>query len=162
MKTKLCAGIVALCAGVPALLAAFTPGGAAYTKRVETTLLSEPKMMAAPVTRLGYAKKLKVEAVQGLWVRVSEGKSTGWVFNGNLAEEKPSETKGLDGLPLSASNTSASAAARPLSEVAKEYANRHNLGNAQAEIDWLRQQCIEISDGEVDRYLEEHKKGEYQ
>ncbi|MDB6094229.1 MAG: hypothetical protein JWM32_1791 [Verrucomicrobia bacterium] len=162
MNTKLCAGLVALCAGVPALPAAFTAGAVAYTKRVETVLLSEPKMLASPVTRLAYAKKLKVESVQGAWVKVSEGKNSGWIFGGNLSDEKPSEAKGLDGLSLGASKTSATAAARPLTEAGEAYAKRQNLGNASGDIEWMTQQCHDLSDQELERFLEEQKKGEYQ
>lgn len=162
MKTKLCVGIVAACAGVPALFAAFVAGGAAYTKRIETALLSEPKALATPVSRVGFAKKLKVETVQGAWVRVTEGRNAGWVFSGNIAEEKPADNKGADGISMGASKTSATAAARPLTEAGEEYAKRKNLGSAAEDLDWMLKQCGDLSDHEVDQYLEEKKKGEFQ
>ena len=162
MKTKTCAGLATLLATAVALPAAFAPGGTAYTKRVETALLSEPKMLAAPVTRLTYAKKLKVEEVSGAWVRVSDGPHAGWIFGGNLAEEKPSETRGLDGLPIAASQTSASAAARPLVPAAEEYSARHGLGHAAEDLAWLTQQDAAITHAVVHEFLRTHKKGEFQ
>ena len=57
MKTKFCAWIVVLGATVTALTAAFAPGGVAYTKRIETALLAEPQMLAAPVARLAYDER---------------------------------------------------------------------------------------------------------
>lgn len=162
MKTKTCAGLATLLATAVALPAAFAPGGTAYTKRVETALLTEPKMLAAPVTRLTYAKKLKVEEVSGAWVRVSTGPQAGWIFGGNLAEEKPSETRGLDGLPIAASATSASAAARPLVPAAEEYSERHALGHAAEDLAWLTQQDATLTPAAVQEFMQAQKKGEFQ
>lgn len=162
MKTKTCAGLATLLATAIALPAAFAPGGTAYTKRVETALLTEPKMLATPLTRLAYAKKLQVEAVSGAWVRVSDGSRTGWIFGGNLAEEKPSETRGLDGLPVAASATSAAAAARPLVPAAEEYSRRRGLGNAAEDLVWLAQQEATLTPAAVQEFLQTQKKGEFQ
>lgn len=161
MKPKYWSWIMAWCALATALLAAFAPGGTAYTKRVETALLSEPQMLATPVARLAYAKALKVEAVKGAWVRVSEGKNSGWVFGGNLAEEKPSEVRGLDGLPFAASETSAAAAARPLMPASEEYSTRHSLGKAAEDLTWLAQQKAASPPAAVQAFLQEQKKGEF-
>jgi hypothetical protein len=144
------------------LSAAFTAGGAAYTKRVETALLAEPKVLAPTVARVPYGKKLKVEEVQGAWLRVSNGRKAGWVFAGNLADAKPSETRGIDGLPLAASETSASTAARPLTPVSEEYSERHGLTDAADDLNWLREQLGGISDEDVQTFLREQKKGEFQ
>ena len=161
MKAKSWAWLAAVCATAGTLPAAFAPGGAAYTKRIDTALLAEPQMLAPAVAHVTYAKKLKVESLKGAWVRVNDGKAAGWVFGGNLAEEKPSETKGLDGLPFAASETSASTAARPLVPAAEEYSERHNLGNAAADLAWLTEQCAAIKPGDVQAFLQDQKKGEF-
>jgi len=162
MKAKHCGWLATLLATVTLLPAAFAPGGEAYTKRVETALLAEPNMVAATVSRMGYAKKLKVEAVKGAWVRVSDGKTAGWVFAGNLAEEQPSEIRGLDGLPVAASETTAAAAARPLVPAAEEYSARRGLTKAADDLTWLTQQSAAITPADVKAFLQEKKKGEYQ
>lgn len=144
------------------LPAAFAPGGAAYTKRVETALLAQPTMLATPVGRVAYAQQLKVEEIKGAWLKVSDGRKSGWVFSGNLAEEKPSETRGLDGLPVAASETSAAAAARPLVPAAEEYSTRRGLGKAAEDIAWLNQQAGAVQADDVKAFLQEQKKGEYQ
>lgn len=162
MKTKFPVGAIVLLTTAAGLSAAFSPGGTAYTKRVETALLSEPKMLATPTARVPYATKLKVEHVQGAWLQVSDGKKSGWVFGGNLAEEKPSETRGLDGLPLAASQTSAATAARPLTPASEQYSGRHGLQTAADDLNWLDQQRAAISPEQVQAFLESHKKGEFQ
>jgi hypothetical protein len=162
MKLKPCTWLAVALALAPVLTAALAVGGAAYTKRAETALLAEPQMLATPVARIAYAKKLKVEAVKGPWVRVSEGKSAGWVFSGNLAEEAPSETRGLDGLPLAASETSAAAAARPLVPAAEEYAARHGLAQPAEDLKWLAEQKAATKPEDVQAFLKEQRKGEYQ
>lgn len=162
MKTKLCAWFAASLATVTLLPAAFAPGGEAFTKRVETALLAEPNALAKPVARVGYAQSLKVETVKGAWLRVSDGKTSGWVFAGNLAEEKPSETRGLDGLPVAASETTAAAAARPLVPAAEDYSTRRGLGKAAEDLAWLSQQAGVVKPDDVKAFLQEKKKGEFQ
>ena len=162
MKTKLPVGALVLVTTVAGLSAGFAPGGAAYTKRVETALLSEPKMLATATTRVPYATRLKVEDVQGNWLRVSDGRKTGWVFGGNLTEEKPSETRGLDGLPLAASQTSAATAARPLTPASEQYSGRHGLETAASDLIGRYQQRGVSTPEKVQAFLEAHKKGEFQ
>lgn len=163
MKPKfLFAAIFVTVASTALLPAAFTVGGTAYTKRVETALLSEPRMLASPVTRLPYAAKLKVEETKGPWLRVSDGRNSGWVFGGNLADAKPSETRGLDGLPVAASETTAAAAARPLMDASQEYSQRHGLTNAADDLTWLNEQRTKVTDEEVQAFLRSQKKGEFQ
>ena len=142
--------------------AVFTAGRDAYTKRVETALLSEPKMLAKPVAQLPYAQKLRVEEVQGSWLRVSDGRRSGWVFAGNLAEQKPSATKGLDGLPLAASATTASTAARPLTPTSSDYSERRGLADAAADLQWLEQQHALLPTPTIQEFLKTEKKGEFQ
>jgi hypothetical protein len=142
--------------------AALTPGGTAYTKRLETTLLAEPSALAAPAGKLAFGRKLKIAEVRGPWLSVSDGPAAGWVFAGNVSEIKPPEGKGLDGLGLAASQTSATAAARPLTPAANEYAARRNLAGARDDLNWLLEQCRTFTAAEVDAFLQEQKKGEYQ
>jgi hypothetical protein len=105
---------------------------------------------------------VKVDQVQGAWLQVSDGPVTGWVFDGNLASAMPPEIKGTDGLPLSASQTTATAAARPLTPEAEAYATRRNLGQARNDLNWLQSQCKSITEADVTAYLQAQKKGEYQ
>jgi hypothetical protein len=156
---RLAVGLLAAAAVVQAALVA---GGYVYSKRYETTLLSEPQPLARPAGKLALGRKLKVEEVRGVWLRVSDGPAVGWVFSGNVAETKPVEIKGLDGLPIAASQTTATAAARPLAPAAADYAARRNLTSATEDLDWLLLQCHGLSDEELQKFLQEHKKGEYQ
>jgi hypothetical protein len=142
--------------------AALITGGAAYTKRVETNLLAEPAPLAAVSARLPFGRKLTIEEAKGAWLRVSDGPATGWVFAGNLTDIKPAEGKGLDGLGLSASATTATAAARPLTPAADQYATQHKLGNARDDLNWLIEQCGAVTPAQVESFLKEKKKGEYQ
>ncbi len=141
---------------------AYSPGGAAYTKRVDTTLLAEPSPLAQAVSHVGFAQKLSVDEVKGVWLRVRGGKASGWVFAGNVAEQKPSENKGADGLPIEAAETSATAAARPLAPAANDFAQRKGLGQARADLDWLVAFGNKIKADDVRSFMQEHKKGEFQ
>ncbi len=142
--------------------AGFSRGGAAYTKWAETSLLAAPSPLAHAVARVGFAQKLKIEEVRGIWLRVHDGRNTGWVFAGNVADQKPAENRGLDGLPISASETSATAAARPLAPAANNYAQRRGLGQARVDVDWLVHFDAAISAAEITAYMRANKKGEYQ
>ena len=163
MKTRSLALRLALTGvAVPTvLLAAFAVGGAAFTKRPETALLTEPQPFAEPAARVGYAQSLNIQEVRGAWLRVTDGKSAGWVFAGNLAEEKPSEVRGLDGLPVEASETTATTAARPLIPAAEEYSARRGLTKAADDLTWLNQQSAAITPADVKTFLTEQKKGEF-
>jgi hypothetical protein len=147
---------------VATVQAALIAGGTAYTKRIETKLLAEPKPLAGAVGKVGFAKKLKIEEASGPWLRVSDGATTGWVFGGNVSETKPAEGTGADSHGLSASTTSATAAARPLTPAANDYAVRRNLGNARQDLDWLNAQCKTLTSAELENFLQAQKKGEYQ
>lgn len=150
-----------LAAAVPAE-AALTAGGAAYTKKYETNLLAEPSPLAAVTGKLAFGRALKVNEARGAWFKVADGAKTGWVFAGNLSEAKPAEGRGLDGLGVSASNTTATAAARPLTPAADDYAVRRNLANARDDLNWLLAQCHGITAADVEAFLKEQKKGEFQ
>ena len=142
-------------------LAAYAPGGAAYTKRISTVLLAEPAPLAQQVTRLGHARKLTVVEVRGVWVRVSDGKNTGWVFAGDLAPQEP-ENATPTGKAVDASETSAMAAARPLAPEAINYADRRGLGKARHDLEWLVENSKAITDEDVQTYKQAQKKGEFQ
>ncbi|MBP6506821.1 MAG: SH3 domain-containing protein [Opitutaceae bacterium] len=148
--------------GSHAALATLAVGGTAYTKRIETVVRAEPRALAAAAGKLGYARKLKVLETRDGWLRVSDGAVTGWVFAGNLSDTKPAEGKGTDGLGFSASQTTATAAARPLAPAAVDYAESRNLGEARADLDWLTAQSFRVTNEEVEAYLQAQKKGEYQ
>ncbi len=165
MKPRLLAQLrlaTALLAASAAVQAALVAGGFVYSKRYETTLLSDPQPLAKPAAKLALGRKLKVEEVRGVWLRVTDGPKAGWVFSGNVSETKPSESKGLDGLPIAASQTTATAAARPLAPAASDYAGRRNLTNAGDDLDSLLQQCHALTPEAVEQFLQQKKKGEYQ
>lgn len=145
-----------------AALAAFEVGGAAYTKRLETVVRAEPRALAAAAGKFSYARKLKVLEVRDGWLRVSDGGVTGWVFAGNLSDEKPAEGKGADGLGFAASETTATAAARPLAPAAVDYAAGRNLGSAREDLDWLLTQGTRVTPEQIEAFLQAQKKGEYQ
>jgi hypothetical protein len=142
--------------------AAFSVGGAAYTKRFKTTLLAEPSPLAAPAGDLAFARKLTIKEVRGNWLQVSDGSTKGWVFVGNISDTKPADIKGTDGMAVAASTTTATAAARPLTPAANDYADRRNLGDARRDLDWLNAQCTKITNADVEKFLQEKKKGEFQ
>lgn len=160
LASSLMAAALAVGAAAPAL--AFSPGGVAYTKRQSTALLASPAPLADVSARIGYAHKLKVLEVRGAWLHVSEGASNGWIFGGNLAATKPAETSDLTGVPISASETSATTAARPLAPGAADYGDRRGLGEAKADVVWLEQTSDAIKPDQVDAYLKASKKGEFQ
>lgn len=144
------------------LEAGLATGGTAYTKRVETKLLAEPAPLAAVVGRLGFGRAVKIAETRGTWLRIADGGTAGWVFAGNVSETKPAEGKGLDGLGLQASQTTATAAARPLAPAAEDYAARRHLANARDDLNWLIAQCHGLTAEQVEAFLQEQKKGEYQ
>ena len=162
MKRNIPAAALLAALATASALFAYEAGGFAYTKRVETKLLAEPKPLAEAAGTLPFGRQVKIEEVQGAWLRVSEADTAGWVFKGNLATTKPEETKGLDGLGLSASQTSATAAARGLSTIVSEYATARSLATAQGDLEWVIAECATLTDEEVDAYLQAQKKGEYQ
>jgi hypothetical protein len=142
--------------------AAFEVGTFAYTKRLETNLLAEPKPTAESTGKIAFAHKVKVDEIKGPWLRVSEGAVAGWVFAANLSDAKPNENARLDGVALLASKTTATAAARPLDEAVVKYAEQRDLQSAGEDLQWMLTASDAITDDEVTAYLQENKKGEYQ
>jgi hypothetical protein len=162
-KTLLRPILFAGLAGATALLA-YEAGGFAYTKRTETRLLAEPRPLADAAAPLPFGRKVRIDEVRGAWLRVSDGPAAGWVFAGNLSETKPADVKGLlDGAPVAASKTTATAAARPLDDAAEKYAaSQQDLAAAKEDLEWLITTCATVTNDEVDTYLQEKKRGEYQ
>lgn len=153
-----------LCAFALAALpcrAAFEKGGSAYTKRLETALLAEPKPFAASVAKIEFSKKLKIEELRGSWLRVSlkEPKASGWVYAGNVCEDEPVIPPATGMGAGDASQTATAAAARPLTRIAGQYAGSHGLSTGSN--DWLGQIAASVTDEDVTRYLAENKRGEY-
>ena len=142
--------------------AAFQAGSVAYTKKLETPLLAEPKPLAEPTGKIALGHEVKVEEVKGAWLRVSEGAVTGWVYAGNLSETKPDESSKFDGVAALASKTTATAAARPLDEAVVQYADQRKLGDARGDLEWMMVTCGEITEETVTEFLQEQKKGEFQ
>jgi hypothetical protein len=143
------------------MTSAFGPGSQAFTKRIETVLRVEPGPLAPVAARVGYAQVLTVDEVKGTWLHVREGMHAGWVFSGNVSEEKPSDPKGLD-IPVGASRTTATAAARPLEPAAEKYSERKGLDQARQDILWLEARSDSVSSDDVDAFLKANSKGEYQ
>ncbi|HTQ30821.1 MAG TPA: hypothetical protein VMI53_06385 [Opitutaceae bacterium] len=157
---RLCVGVLAFFC-LPLLLA-YESGGKAYTKKLETVLLDEPKPLAHPAAKIGYAIELNVEQVNGSWLLVSSGANRGWVFAGNVAEKKPMANPKTDFLPSAASETTASVAARPLDEVAQNYGAQKGLGEAKADVEWVEQQSAQVNSAAVTEFLQAKKLGEFQ
>lgn len=140
----------------------FSPGNQAYTKRDNTVLRDSPSLGGGTVGKLPWGAAVKITKVEGRWVKVSGSGKSGWVFSGNLAKKKPPSENKNDFLPTAASDTSASMAARPLSETAKKYGKRRNLGSALSDLHWLESTTNTISNQTVDAYMKEKGLGEYQ
>jgi hypothetical protein len=154
--------LLAAIAGAAVLEAAVVVGTTVYAKRFETNLLTQPQPLAPSSAKVTTGRKLRVDEVRGNWLRVSDAGTSGWVFAGNVSDVKPVEIKGVDGLPIAASKTTATAAGRPLTQAAEDYATRRNIGNARSDLEWLLQQARTVSDDDVQKFLQEQKKGEFQ
>lgn len=155
---------VALLASAAILCAfpAWKKGDTVYSKRNETKLLAEPKPLAGAVGKAGFAESLNVLEVRGSWVSVKGKGGTGWVFQGNLAEEKPTLAPPAGFTTVTANDTTTSAAARPLGPVGNDYAARTGAGSARADIEWVEQQSAKVGPAAVNEYLRTNKKGEFQ
>lgn len=141
---------------------AFEKGDKVWTKQYETALLAEPKPLATVETTVGFAEKLKIKEVQGAWLRVKGDEAEGWVFQGNIASEKPEIAPGAGLTTIDASQTDTVAAARPLSPAAQGYAERHGAFDAQSDIDWIDAQAALITGDEVVAWMSANQLGEYQ
>lgn len=151
-----------LCAAALVVGLAFDKGDKVWSKRNETPLLQEPKPLAPPAGKAGFAEELRVVETRGVWLRVRGEKDSGWIFEGNVAEQKPEGTPPAGLTTLSASDTDTAAAARPLSAVGQDFAERHGAADAASDLSWLEEQSAAIKAADVDAYLRENRKGEYQ
>ena len=155
--------IVLLLALAVSVEAALTVGSFGYTKRQKTVLLAEPTPSAKSTGEVAFKRKLTINEVHGNWLQVSDGPVAGWVYNGNISATEPEEIKGVDGLPIAASQTTATAAGRPLDEPTVEaYAAQHNLVNAKGDFDWLLKQASAVTPEQIEDFLKNQKRGEYQ
>lgn len=139
---------------------ALQTGGSAFTKKESTALLNAPNRDAAPTGNLPFATKVKVVAIQGVWVQVSANGKTGWVFNGNLSDDKPA-AQNTSTLTTTAADTTAATAARPLSQIAKEYAGRTSQSSAVGDIEWMERASDSVNSSAVRAYMKQNGKGEY-
>jgi hypothetical protein len=154
--------ILACLIALPANSAEFKKGQKVWSKNHETPLLAEPRPLATVVARVGFAEKLSVRESQGSWLRVKSGEGEGWVFQGNIADEKPSLAPAAGWTTVEASQTDTVAAARPLEPAAKGYVQRHDATDAEADIDWLDAQAAVITEQDLIVYMSVEQLGEYQ
>lgn len=145
---------------------AFEKGDKVWSKHYETALLAEPKPLAATVDTVGFGVKLKVKEVQGMWLHIKvdskKEKAEGWVFQGNVASEKPAIAPSVGMKQIDAAQTDTVAAARPLAPAAQGYAERHGESEALADIDWVDEQAALLSHEELVAWMSEQQLGEYQ
>jgi hypothetical protein len=137
-------------------------GGTVYSKRNETNLLTEPKPLATAAGKAGFAEALKVTEVRGKWYSVKGKNAAGWVFAGNVAEEKPKLAPAVGSTTLEASDTTTAAAARPLTEAGNDFAARHAGAQSRADVEWIDAQSGKIPGSAVVAYMKANKKGEFQ
>jgi hypothetical protein len=147
---------------LPANSAELKKGKKVWSKHYETVLLTEPSPLAPASATVGFAEKLSIREVQGTWLRVKSGKAKGWVFQGNVATEKPSHAPGAGLTTIDASQTDSVAAARPLSPAAEGYAERRGEEGAQSDIKWLDEQADTITYNDLIVFMHEKQLGEYQ
>jgi len=140
---------------------ALKKGQKVFSKHHETALLAEPNPLAGAQAAVGFAEKLKILEVQGAWLRVRGDDDEGWVFEGNVATDKPSLPPATALTSLDAAQTDTVAAARPLAPAAEDYAARHGATAAQADIDWIDAETARIPVADVVAYMSANKKGEY-
>jgi hypothetical protein len=154
--------VLACLAALPAHSAEFKKGQKVWSKNYETPLRAEPGPLSTVVATVDFAEKLSVRELQGTWIRVKSGEGEGWVFQGNVADEKPALAPGAGWTMIDASQTDTVAAARPLEPAAKGYAERHGAGDAEADIDWLDAQAAMITGQDIVVTMSAEKLGEYQ
>jgi hypothetical protein len=163
MRTLQLTGVVALaCAtGLLANPEALRKGQMVWSKHHETVLLAEPRPLAGPQSTVGFAEELKILEAEGAWLRVRSEAGEGWVFEGNVAADKPELPPTSALTMLDASQTDTVAAARPLAPAAADYAARHGATAAQADIDWIDAEAARLPAAEVLAYMSANHKGEY-
>ena len=150
-------------------LLAVTTGSAEFKKRQkvwskhhETPLLAEPSPLAPVEATIGFGEKLSIREIQRSWLKVESDEGEGWVFQGNIATDKPKMAPGVGLSRMDASQTDTVAAARPLAPAAETYAERNNALDAKADLDWLDAEADALADEELVLYMSENRIGEYQ
>ena len=161
MKSKKILSVTALFLYAAALAFALEAGGSAFTKKQSPPLLAAAQRDAASTGTLPWGTKVKIVALQGLWAQVATDTKKGWVFAGNLAADKPPAENKSDLLPATASDTTAATAARPLSQAAKDYANRKDQASSAADVEWMEAAADAVTAADVQAYMRENKKGDY-
>lgn len=136
-------------------------GQKVWSKHHQTVLLAEPSPLAGAQATVGFAEKLKILEVQGAWLRVRGDDDEGWVFEGNVATDKPELPPASALTTMDAAQTDTVAAARPLAPAAEDYAARHGATAAQADIDWIDAEAARLPADEVVAYMSANRKGEY-
>lgn len=154
--------VVASILAIGSSAAVYEAGDKVWSKHYATALLTEPKPLAATVFTVGFAEKFKVKEVQGAWLLIKGGKAEGWVFQGNVANEKPQNAPSMGLTQIAASQTDTVAAARPLAPAAQGYAQRHGAADAQADIDWVDLKSAMISREVMMVWMMDKQLGEYQ
>ena len=167
MKTArilLWSGIFVLACGIamPASSAELKTGQKVWSKHFETPLLAEHSPLASVLSTVGFAEKLSILETRGGWLRVKSGSAEGWVFNGNIATDKPAMAPAAGWTKVDATKTNTVAAARPLTPAAEGYAQRHGASDAQADIDWLDAESALVTAQDITAYMAANQKGEYQ
>lgn len=132
-----------------------------YTKKRQTELLPSPRSRETPVATIPFREKLEMIERDGPWIKVAAKFGSGWVYEGNLTDKEPHKDVNLEFLPSSASSTTASVAARPLSEVARGYAGMKGKAAAAADVEWLEREADGVSASEVEKHLVAEKRGEF-
>jgi hypothetical protein len=147
-----------------AVVAAPKAGDTVYSLHAGTPLYPEAKKSDAVAGTVGFAEALKIQSVtpSGMWLNVSAGGKTGWVFKAMIAEKQPEPEKTTGVASVDASSTTTAAAARPLSPEAEQYAQRHNQVSAGKDVDWVEAEAHKVTKPIVDSYMKENKKGEFQ
>jgi hypothetical protein len=153
--------VLACAISVPASSAQFKKGQKVWSKQYETPLRAEPRPLAPVEATVGFAEKLSVREVQGTWLRVKSSDGKGWVFQGNVATDKPSLAPTAGMTTFDASQTDTVAAARPLSPAAQGYAQRRGAVDAEADIDWIDEQAAELTLQEIIAWMSAEQLGEY-
>ena len=139
----------------------FQVGTICFARKQPTDLRAGPERDAKSTGKVAWATKLKVLQIEGRWLKVTDNSSVGWVFSGNVGVDKPPAENKNDFGPSVASETTASIAARPLSDSAKAYAKRTSYATAVADLEWVEQTADAIKAPELSAYMSEHKLGDY-
>lgn len=139
---------------------AFEAGETCYLKQQKQNLRLTPDRDGEVSGTVSWGAALKVVEVQDKWVKISDGKNSGWVFGGNLSKEKPPAENHNNFLPTS-SDTSAAIAARPLAGVSKEYASRHNCSDAVGDVEWLESNADSVTSAMVREFEKANNLGEF-